>query len=102
MMTTIGVKCVFKKCGERVSAVQKENSCFLNPLTFVLQKLTRRAGRRTESGTAAIFLVLFRYELFVRFVTWTFVSNCVSEYVRVFVFVSVFANPRIPRTVLRA
>jgi len=100
MMTTIGVKCAFKKCGERVSAVTQREFLFFKP--FVLQKLTRRAGRRTESGTAAIFLVLFRYELFVRFVTWTFVSNCVSEYVRVVVFVSDFANPRIPRTVLRA
>ena len=40
--------------------------------------------------------------MLVLFETWTFVSNCVSEYVDVVVFVSEFTNFLIPRTVLRA
>ena len=47
-------------------------------------------------------VLLFRYELFVLFETWTFVLHCVREYVDVVVFVSVFANSLVPRTVLRA
>jgi len=64
---------------------------------------------RREDGRGArgfIFktekVLLFRYELFVRFETWTFVSNCVREYVHVVPFVSLFTNPFVPRTVLRA
>ena len=45
---------------------------------------------------------LLRYELFVLFETWTFVTNCVREYVDVVVFVSEFTNSLVPRTVLRA
>ena len=45
---------------------------------------------------------LFRNKLFVRFEAWTFVSNCVREYVDVVVFVSEFTNSLVPRTVLRA
>ena len=45
---------------------------------------------------------LFRNKLFVRFEAWTFVSNCVREYVDVVVFVSFLTNSLVPTTVLRA
>jgi len=48
------------------------------------------------------FYYLFRYEVFIRFETWKFVSNCVREYVDVVVFVSALTNSLAPRTVLRA
>jgi len=37
-------------------------------------------------------VLLFRYELFVIFETWTFFVHCVREYVDVVVFVSDFTS----------
>jgi len=45
-------------------------------------------------------VLLFRYELFVRFETWRFVLHCVREYVDVVPFVSELADLLVPRTVL--